>query len=265
MTEEPGVSAVLPPTGIPRPPHGLVFGALFRADVVVLLHNRVSGFVGLLVPLVIVVATSFGTRAARIGGPEEILALALTIGIVTSSLLGYAIGLAQDRDAGILQRLRVTPAPTWVIMGSRILVQVVANLVVSVIVVVVGSILHGLAPDALQYASALALVVLGAAMFLSLGQVLVGLLNSMMAVSAVGRVLFVVLLLLGLLGVSGILGDTMKAIGDWSPIGSLMALFSGVFTREAFGSQEAYALLACVGYTIVFAFIGIRYFRWNGR
>ncbi|GAA1863962.1 hypothetical protein GCM10009715_08980 [Paeniglutamicibacter psychrophenolicus] len=25
-----------------------------------------------------------------------------------------------------------------------------------------------------------------------------------------------------------------------------------------------YALLACVGYTIVFAFIGIRYFRWNG-
>ena len=44
-----------------------------------------------------------------------------------------------------------------------------------------------------------------------------------------------------------------------------MALFSDVLNQDAWSSQDTYSLLACAGYIAVFAFIGIRWFRWDSR
>lgn len=248
-----------------RPPLGLAFAALLRADSTVLLRGRVSGIASLLVPIVIVVVTGFGKRSARLGGPDVLIGLAITIGLVTSSLLGYSLGMAADRASGVLQRLRTTPTPTWAIMVSRLVVQVVANLVMAVIVVIVGTVLYELDLSVAQYAAVLAIAVLGAAVFLAIGQALVGLLNSVSAVNAVGRVLLIALIFLGLLGDTGILGSTVQAIAQWSPIGALMRLFSQAFAWSAWDGLAFGALGACAGYILLFAFIGIRWFRWNSR
>jgi len=71
--------------------------------------------------------------------------------------------------------------------------------------------------------------------------------------------------LLGLFGTTGILGDTIKAIADWSPVGALMTLFADALALAAWSSQDTNALLACAGYIVVFAFVGIRWFRWSVR
>jgi ABC-2 type transport system permease protein len=257
--------ATTAPPAARRPALGPAIRSLLRADCIVLLRNRISGLVSILVPLVVVIATSFGARTSRLGGPDLTIGLALTIGLITSSLLGYSISLAQDRDAGVLQRLRVTPSPTWMIMTSRLVVQVIANLLVAVIVVIVGVIMHGLNLNVAQYALVLAVAILGAAVFLSIGQAVVGLVDSTTAVNAVGRILFTILLLLGLLGVTGILGDTVKTIAEWSPVGALMVLFSDALALSPWSDQDTYSLVACAGYIIVFAFIGIRWFRWGSR
>lgn len=180
-------------------------------------------------------------------------------------MLGYSLSLAHDRDVGVLQRLRVTPVPTWLVMGSRLCVQVVTNLIASLVVLIVGALLHGLHLAVAQYALVLAVAALGAAVFLSIGQAIVGLINSVTAVNAIGRVVFIVLLLLGLLGVTGILGDVVKAIGDWSPVGALMRLFTAALTGSPWAADDGWALLACAGYITVFAFAGIRWFRWESR
>ena len=130
---------------------------------------------------------------------------------------------------------------------------------------VVGAILHGLTLGPGQYALVLAVAVVGGAVFLAIGQALVGVVKSANAVSAVGRILFIILVLVGLLGGTGLLGDTMKAVAGWSPVGALMTLFSDVLNQSAWNSQDTYSLLACAGYIIVFAFIGIRWFRWDSR
>jgi ABC-2 type transport system permease protein len=239
--------------------------SLLRADTIVLLRNRVSATLSILLPIVIVVATSFGKAQTRLGGAEPVIALALTIGLITSCILGYSLSLAHDREVGVLQRLRVTPAATWMIMTSRLCVQVVTNLIASIIVVIVGVILHGLTPTVGQYALVLVIVIVGAAMFLAIGQALVALVPSTSAINAIGRILFVVLLLLGIFGGTGILGDVMKSIAGWSPVGALMALFSDALNQSAWSAQDTYSLLACAGYIIVFAFIGIRWFRWDSR
>jgi ABC-2 type transport system permease protein len=240
--------------------------SLLRADSVVLLRNRASGIATILLPVIIVFATGIGAKkTARLGGPDLTIGLALTIGLITSSLLGYAVGLAQDRQAGVLQRLRVTPTPTWMVMGSRLIVQVIANLVVSLVVLTIGVILHGLPLNVGQYALVLAVAILGAATFLAIGQALVGLVNSAGAVNGLGRALFAILLLLGLLGGTGLLGDTLKTVADWSPVGALMTLFADALASSPWSNHDTFSLLACVGYIMVFTFIGIRWFRWDAR
>lgn len=239
--------------------------SLLGADLLVLVRNRVSGFVAVLVPVVVVIATSFGKRTGALGGSDLTIGLAITIGLITSSLLGYALSMAQDRHVGVLQRLRVTPAPTWMIMASRLIVQIVANLIVSLIVLIIGVIIHGLSLNAGEYVLVLAVAVFGAAIFLAIGQALVGLVDSVSAVNAISRILFVLLILLGLLGSTGVLGDVIKAISQWTPVGLLMVLFSDALTLAAWTWQDTGALLAGAGYIVVFAFIGIRWFRWDVR
>ncbi|WP_223690491.1 ABC transporter permease [Leifsonia poae] len=246
-----------------RPPVGLALTSLLRADLTVLLRSRVSVVLSLLLPVVILVATSLGTSQGRLGDPAELIGLAITLGLVTSCLLGYSLTLAHDRAVGVLQRLRATPAPTWTVMTSRLVVQIAANLISSLIVVIVGVILHGLAPTVGQYALTLVVAALGAAVFLSIGQALVGLVRSVSAINAIGRILFILLVLVGILGSAGVLGDLVKSISGWTPIGALRTLFSDVLNQAAWSAQDSYALLACAGYIIVFAFIGIRWFRWE--
>jgi len=246
-----------------RPPLGLAMRSLLRADATVLLRSRVSTVLSLALPVVILVVTSFNKTASRLGGSYLEIGLAITLGLLASCLLGYSLGLARDREIGVLQRLRVTPAPTWTIMTSRIVVQIVTNLVSSLIVLIIGVILHGIAPTFGQYVIVLAVAVLGAAVFLAIGQALVGLVPSTGAVNAIGRILFILLVLVGLLGGSGVLGDTVKSIAQWTPVGALMTLFGGVLGGFAWSDQDTYLLLACGGYVVVFAFIGIRWFRWQ--
>lgn len=260
MTDAPA-----PTTAAFRPPVGLALGSLLRADLLVLLRSRVSAVLSILLPVVIIVATTFGKAETRLGGSAEIVGLALSIGLITSCLLGYSLTLAHDREVGVLQRLRVSPAPTWTIMTSRLTVQVAANLVGSLAVIIVGAILHHLGLDPLQYVLLLATAVLGAAVFLALGQALVALVRTTGAINAIGRILFIILLLTGLLGGSGVLGDTMQSIADWTPVGALMILFSDVVSGAAWSGQDANALIACVGYVVVFTFIGIRWFRWESH
>ncbi|MEY9853319.1 ABC-2 type transport system permease protein [Leifsonia sp. EB41] len=260
MTDTPA-----PTTGAFRPPVGLALGSLLRADLLVLLRSRVSAVLSILLPVVIIVATTFGKAETRLGGSAEIVGLALSIGLITSCLLGYSLTLAHDREVGVLQRLRVSPAPTWTIMTSRLAVQVASNLIGSLLVIIVGAILHHLGLSPLQYVLLLATAVLGAAVFLALGQALVALVRTTGAINAIGRILFIILLLTGLLGGSGVLGDTMQSIADWTPVGALMILFSDVVSGAAWSGQDANALVACVGYVVVFTFIGIRWFRWESH
>lgn len=260
-------------TTTPRatPSIGLTLRSLLAADTQVILRSRQTLLLNLLMPIVILVLTDRAGRGSgaaagtQFGDAGFLIAMALTYGLLSSSLMGYSITIARDREAGVFQRLRVAPAPTWAIMSSRLIVQFAAAIATSIIVIVVGSILHGVSYGAGSYVLIFLVAVLGAAMFLGIGQALVGLVRSTTVVNAVGRVLYIVLILLGLLGASGLLGDTIKSIADWSPVGALITLFVAVTQLAAWTWSDTGALLACVGYLVVFAGIGIRWFKWDPR
>lgn len=254
--------------GTVRPEMGLIFGSLLRADITVLLRSGRTLLLNFAVPIMILIILGLRTTkggASAFSGPGFVIGLALTYGLMASSLIGYSNTIARDRDAGVFQRLRVTPAPTWAIMTSRLLVQIVVDLIMTIIVVIIGGIITKTVFSPGQYLLLVCVSILGGAMFLAIAQALVALVRSAAVINAVGRLLYIVFLLLGLLGASGILGTTILDIAKWSPVGAMINLYAGVLNLSGWGWTDTNGLIATTGYIIIGAIIGIRWFRWEAR
>ena len=230
-----------------------------------MLRNRRSLVLSIILPVFILIMTDSSRGTQSFGGALFIVGLAIAYGLVSASILGYALSVARDRDQGVFQRLRVTPAPTWTIMTSRLAMQGVGNLLIALIVVIVGSRMHHFSLSAGTYGLVIAVSVLGGAVFLSIGQALVGLLKSADSVNAGGRMLVIGLILLGTFGQSGTLGGAWESIARWSPVGAVMTLFAAVLNLSDWDTHDSLTLLACGGYIVVFAAIGIRWFQWDAR
>jgi ABC-2 type transport system permease protein len=247
--------------------------SLLTADARAAIRSRQTFILNLFVPILILIVTDragSGRNAARLrstslGRPGFEIGMALTFGLIASALMGYSATVARDREAGVFQRLRVAPAPTWAIMLSRLIVQFGAAIIMSIVVIVVGSIIHHVTFGAATYLLLFVVAICGAAMFLGIGQALVGLIGSAAAVNAVGRMLYIVLILLGVLGVSGVLGDTFQTFSSWTPVGAVITLFGAVQDLSSWSVTDTGAAFACAGYLLVSAGIGIRWFRWDAR
>ena len=98
------------------PPLRLVLSSLLRADFLVFLKHRRALIISMILPLFVLVSTSGNKATDKFGGAEFVIGLAISYGLLSTALIGYALTVARDREKGVFQRLRVTPAPTWTIM-----------------------------------------------------------------------------------------------------------------------------------------------------
>lgn len=251
------------PTTVQAPGLGTILGALLRSDLVVLTKNKMRMLLSLLLPLIILSTTSSSKATRSFGGAAFILGLAITAGIAGTSIMGYAPMVARDRDNGVFQRLRVSPAPNWVVMASRLSVQMASNFVIALVVLILGDNIHHLSLSAETYVLVLLVSILASAVFLSVAQALVGLVKSADTVQAFGRLLYIGLVMLGLFGASGELGSFWDAASKWTPVGALMKVFAGVV--GTFDLQDWLSLLACAGYVVVLTTLGIYWFRFDAQ
>ena len=238
---------------------------LLVADTAVQMRNKRSLALSLFLPLILLFALSAGKRANALGDPRVLLAESITVGIVTLGVIGYSTAVARDREQGVFQRLRVTPAPTWTIMASRLAVQIVATLGIAVVVLVVGYAFKHVALDAVGYVLTLVIVVLGAALFLSIGQAIVGLIPSADTLNSMGRFVLIPLMGLTLLGHTELLGTTVEYISRWSPGGAFSSVLAAAMNPSVWNGETWGALAASLAYAAVFAGMGVRWFRWTAR
>jgi ABC-2 type transport system permease protein len=238
---------------------------LMQADFRVFIKNKRSLIISTIFPVFLLFAWNNKGTLKAFGGPLFVLAIVITISIMSLSIFGYTLAVARDREKGVFQRLRVTPAPTWTIMTSRLLIQQIANLIVAIIVLIIGGRLYHVSLNVEDYVCVLLISLLAGAVFLSIGQALAGLLKSADTINAVARFTFIGLMLFGLLGLSGALGPTVKTIATWSPFGTVIRVYEGIPSLGTWSVHTSLALITCFGYVIVFSAIGIKYFRWEFR
>jgi ABC-2 type transport system permease protein len=259
------VTSATAPTTIEAPSLGTMLAALLRADLVVLTKNKMRLLLSLLLPIIILSTTNSSKATRSFGGAAFVLGLAITSGIAGTSIMGYAPMAARDRENGVFQRLRVSPAPTWVVMASRLSVQMASNFVIALVVLVLGDDIHHLSLSAEAYVLVLLVSVLGSAVFLAVAQALVGLVKSADTVQAFGRLLYIGLVMLGLFGATGELGGFWDTVSRWTPVGALMKVFAGVVGLGSFGLQAWLSLLACGGYALALTTLGIYWFRFDSQ
>jgi ABC-2 type transport system permease protein len=243
-----------------------IFRALLEADFTVQLRNNRALLLSFALPLVLLFALFASPaykRAIGLGDPQFKVAVALTLGMASIAILGYSMTVARDREKGVFQRLRVTPAPTWAIMASRLLVQLAANLATALVVLVAANLFAHVSLTAEAYLLTLICVIFSSALFLSVGQALAGLVKSADTLNAVGRLAFLPLFALGLFGQSTVFGTTFELISRWSPGGTVETLLSGAMNPSSWNSDTWLALAVSTAYSVVFAGIGIRWFQWG--
>ncbi len=250
---------------VTAPPTQRVISSLLRADLAVLLKSQRALLISIILPILVLFSTNSVKATHNFGGSLFIIGLAIALGLVSNSTLGYAVTMARDREQGVFQRIRVSPAPTWTIMASRLSTQALANLLITAVVLIAGSRIHHISLPAATDGLVLVVSILGGAVFLSIGQALVGLVKSADSINAAGRLLTLGLVLLASLGQSGTLGSTWESISQWSPVGVVMTLFAGVLDLSAWNTTDSLTLLATGGYITVFTAIGIRWFQWDSR
>src|SRR4029079_7706809 len=175
VTERANASLVPVPAA---PSLGRTLRALLEADLAVQIRNRRAVLLSTALPVILLFATSLGKRADLFGDPPTRVSSSLTLGMTSIAILGYSMTIARDREKGVFERLLVTPTPRWPIMLGRLAVQVMSILVMAVVTLVLAILLQGLSLSPAALLLTLVAVAFGSAVFLSVGQALVGLVKS---------------------------------------------------------------------------------------
>ncbi len=244
----------------PIPSAKKAFQTLFHSDLVVQWRNRRSMVMSLIVPIVFLI--SWKSLIPFIGGPG-VLSICIAIGLPAIGLMGYSNTIARDREKGIFQRLRAAPIPTWVIMGSRITVQLVVMALMTLLTAVCGYFFDKIEISFVSYILLILAGVIGGMSFLALGQFIVGFVRSSEAVSAATRLIYFPLSILGAIGQIGLFGKITEEIVTWSPVGTTRFILVAAMDPRHMTFSALWALLATIGYGVVFAAIGIKWFTWS--
>ena len=239
--------------------------ALLRADFTTQWRNRRSVVLVLLVPIIIVL--SWKGLVEKFGGPF-ILSNGIGIGLTALGLMGYSNSIARDRDKGVFQRLRVAPVPSWAIMASRLIVQLLMMILITTVVFIIGKISDGISLSFGGYLLGYFTAFIGGAVYLSLGQVIVGLIKNPETVNSTSRLVYIAFIMIGMFGALGAFdkfSTQLSEILQWLPYSTVNKILAAGMAPASWNTDATYALLATIGYTIVLTVIGIKNFKWESK
>jgi ABC-2 type transport system permease protein len=244
------------------PSTSAVLSALLRADFTTQWRNRRAVIMVILVPVIILI--TWKGLIEKFGGPFA-LSNCITVGLNAIGLMGYSNAVARDRDKGVFQRLRVAPLPTWSIMMSRLTVQLVMILLMSSAVFAAGVYFDKIVLSTSGYALGMMMAIIGGAVYLGLAQAIVGLIKNAETVTSTTRLVYFIFIMVGMFGELGVLGKDIGTFTRWSPYGTVKHILASGMQPATWDVQSTQALLVTLVYTILFSFLGIRWFKWNSR
>ena len=243
------------------PKTSTVLQSLLRADFTTQWRNRRSVVLVIIVPIIILV--SWKDIIDKIGA-EFALSSVITVGLMAIGLMGYSNAIARDRDKGVFQRLRVAPISSGAIMLSRLLVQLAMISIVTLGSFIVGYYVDHIQIPAMGYVLTFFAAMVGGAVYLSLGQAIVGLITNPETVNSTTRLVYFVFIMVGMLGEFGVLGEDLQKIIHWSPYGAVRTILSRCLS-QTLTAETGMAFLVTIGYAAFFATVGIRNFKWTSR
>ena len=240
--------------------------ALLKVQAKLSLREPYAVILGIGFPTVLVVLFGVISKhtAGNVGGSGLTVIDLYVPTIIVISFIAIAMSLpntlVRDREIGWLRRISTTPVHPSRLLAAQLIFDLVLAAAAIVIIIAGGTAIFG-APLTVGIPFFILSLALALAEIFSLGLVVVALVPTQAVASAVGGVLFFALLFLSGLWVQPVqVGEPLRSIMWYSPGGAAVrAILYSVFNA----TPPVTTLLALAGYTLVFAFAAVRYFRWE--
>lgn len=214
----------------------------------------------LMVPCIILF--TFKEFVGTLGG-AFVLSTSIGIGLIGIGLMGYSTSIARDRDKEVFQRLRVAPIPSYFIMMSRLTVQLAMIFFLVIITFIAGYNLDKITLTGKGYLFGFIMAIFGGALYLSLGQALVGLIKTSETLNSTSRLVYIAFMMLGMFTDTGQLGKEFTEMLKFSPYSVVKRILSAGLNPDTWNWDASIALMVTLTYTFLFCFIGVRWFKWN--
>jgi ABC-2 type transport system permease protein len=252
--------------GILSPRSRAQLAALLKVQAKLSLREPYAVILGIGFPAVLVVLFGVISKhtTRNVGGSGLTVIDLYVPTIMVISFIAIATSLpntfVRDREIGWLRRISTTPVHPSRLLAAQLIFDLVLAAAAIVIIIAGGTAIFG-APLTVGIPFFILSLVLAIAEIFSLGLVVVALVPTQTLASVVGGVLFFALLFLSGLWIQPVqVGEPLRAIMWYSPSGAAVrAILYSVFNA----TPPVTTLLALVGYTLVFAFVANRYFRWE--
>jgi len=190
---------------------------------------------------------------------ELYIPVVMVLGFVFIAL-GLPASLVRDREIGWLRRISTTPVHPSRLLAAQLVINLIFALATVVIIVFGGEVIFHAALD-VNIPLFILSIVLSIAVIFSLGMVLVAIAPSQAAAQGMtGALVFGLMFLSGLWTPPELVGGPLATIIYYSPSGAAVrALLDSAFNQ----APPFTTFVTLVVYAVIFAFIAIRYFRWE--
>ncbi len=227
--------------------------------------------IGLPLLYLFIFASIFGNEEAAIPGQPGQMNVAtimtasvIAIGVTSAAFQNLVISLVQDREDGVLKRLRSTPVSTAVFIGGHVLNAVVLSILLALAVALLGMGLYGVEFPGARIGAVLVSLVLG-----SLACAAAAFPFTRLVRKASGATPMAVAITLALFFLSGnffpdVEMPTAIVVADLFPVRHLYQCLVAAFNPNTSGSGFLWDRLGVLAlWTIGGTAAGLRLFRWT--
>ena len=244
----------------------------FRYDQKVFWRNPASVFFTVMLPLIFlfIFATIFGNDEIEERGVKTTtyyVPAIVSLAVISATLQSLAINLTQDRERGLLKRVRGTPLPAPVFVAGRVGNSLVVSILVVVLVAVIGRLVYDVSLPEETIPAVLVTLAVGAFAFCCLGFALTAAIPSEDAAPAISNAT-----VLPLYFISGIfipdseIPEGVLKVADVFPIRHFFEAFFTAWDPNTIGAGFEWGDLAIVAaWGVAGLLIALFAFRWEPR
>lgn len=189
----------------------------------------------------------------------------IALGVMAAAFVSLAIGLIEQRERGVLKRLRATPLPAGAFIASRAAIAVLLTALIAVILTLIGRVLYGVTIPSDRAPGLLLTLAVGTAAFACLGFALSGVVRSANAAPAVANMVTLPLQMIsGIFFPVDLIPDAVLAVAKLFPVYHLAhGLLDGFDPNGPAGGIDPVALAVLLAWGALGAVVALRTFRWE--
>jgi len=249
-----------------------VFAHQFRSDLARFWRNPQSRYFTLLLPIVFLVifATIFkGTTVAdgrRISITTFYVPGIMALGIISATFVNLSQTIVTQRENGEFKRLRGTPLPAWIVIGSRAVVGIVVAVAMSALLLVIGNLAYGVRIPQSTMPGLLITVVIGAGAFACLAFAVSGAISSAEAAApAINITVLPLYFISGVFVPESQIPTVLRDIATIFPIRHLAGALRGAVIDTHGSGIAGGDLLVIAAWGIAGLVMATRTFQWSPR